>query len=301
LNILVLGKTGQLASTLRNFEKKNNDNLFEFIFLGRDEVNFENLTNLEDYFKEYNPEIVINAVGYTAVDLAESNSLDAFKINATSLTEISIFCKKYNSVLIHISTDYVFDGKKTLPYEESDETNPINVYGKSKLLGEKLIQKFTDKFIIIRVSWVFSYYGKNFLNTILEKSKTVQELNIVDDQIGGPTSTIQIAKVLKIFCKKISNHEKPFGIYHLSGEPYISWYKFAKDIVSIAKDHNLIKDTLIKPINSDDFKSSAIRPKYSGLSNGKIKSIADDINYDYKHYLEKIIIKKAEDGLNKNE
>ncbi len=301
MNILVLGKTGQLASTLRNFEKKNNDNLFEFIFLGRDEVNFENLTNLEDYFKEYNPEIVINAVGYTAVDLAESNSLDAFKINATSLTEISIFCKKYNSVLIHISTDYVFDGKKTLPYEESDETNPINVYGKSKLLGEKLIQKFTDKFIIIRVSWVFSYYGKNFLNTILEKSKTVQELNIVDDQIGGPTSTIQIAKVLKIFCKKISNHEKPFGIYHLSGEPYISWYKFAKDIVSIAKDHNLIKDTLIKPINSDDFKSSAIRPKYSGLSNGKIKSIADDINYDYKHYLEKIIIKKAEDGLNKNE
>ena len=301
MNILVLGKTGQLASTLRNFEKKNNDNLFEFIFLGRDEVNFENLTNLEDYFKEYNPEIVINAVGYTAVDLAESNSLDAFKINATSLTEISIFCKKYNSVLIHISTDYVFDGKKTLPYEESDETNPINVYGKSKLLGEKLIQKFTDKFIIIRVSWVFSYYGKNFLNTILEKSKTVQELNIVDDQIGGPTSTIQIAKVLKIFCKKISNHEKPFGIYHLSGEPYISWYKFAKDIASIAKDHNLIKDTLIKPINSDDFKSSAIRPKYSGLSNGKIKSIADDINYDYKHYLEKIIIKKAEDGLNKNE
>ena len=301
MNILVLGKTGQLASTLRNFEKKNNDNLFEFIFLGRDEVNFENLTNLEDYFKEYNPEIVINAVGYTAVDLAESNSLDAFKINATSLTEISIFCKKYNSVLIHISTDYVFDGKKTLPYEESDETNPINVYGKSKLLGEKLIQKFTDKFIIIRVSWVFSYYGKNFLNTILEKSKTVQELNIVDDQIGGPTSTIQIAKVLKIFCKKISNHEKPFGIYHLSGEPYISWYKFAKDIVSIAKDHNFIKVSLIKPINSDDFKSSAIRPKYSGLSNGKIKSIADDINYDYKHYLEKIIIKKAEDGLNKNE
>ena len=301
MNILVLGKTGQLASTLRNFEKKNNDNLFEFIFLGRDEVNFENLTNLEDYFKEYNPEIVINAVGYTAVDLAESKSLEAFKINGTSLIEISIFCKKYNSVLIHISTDYVFDGKKTLPYEESDETNPINVYGKSKLLGEKLIQKFTDKFIIIRVSWVFSYYGKNFLNTILEKSKTVQELNIVDDQIGGPTSTIQIAKVLKIFCKKISNHEKPFGIYHLSGEPYISWYKFAKDIVSIAKDHNLIKDTLIKPINSDDFKSSAIRPKYSGLSNGKIKSIADDINYDYKHYLEKIIIKKAEDGLNKNE
>lgn len=301
MKILVLGKTGQLASTLRDFEKKNNGTLFEYIFLGRDEIDFENLTNLEDYFREYNPEIVINAVGYTAVDLAESKSLNAFKINATSLTEISIFCKKYNSVLIHISTDYVFDGKKTLPYEESDETNPINVYGKSKLLGEKLIQKFTDKFIIIRVSWVFSKYGKNFLNTILEKSKIEHELSIVNDQIGGPTSTIQIARVLEMFLKKISNHEKPFGIYHLSGEPYISWYKFAKDIVSIASDYNLIKDTFIKPIISDDFKSTAIRPKYSGLSNRKIKSIANDINYDYKDYLEEIIIEKAKDGLSKNE
>jgi dTDP-4-dehydrorhamnose reductase len=114
LKILVLGKTGQLASTLRDFEKKNNGTLFEYIFLGRDEIDFENLTNLEDYFREYNPEIVINAVGYTAVDLAESKSLNAFKINATSLTEISIYCKKYNSVLIHISTDYVFRWRKGL-------------------------------------------------------------------------------------------------------------------------------------------------------------------------------------------
>ena len=293
MKILVLGKTGQLASTLRNFEKKNNDTLFKYIFLGRDEIEFENLTNLEDYFKEYNPEIVINAVGYTAVDLAESKSFDAFKINATSLTEISIFCKKYNSVLIHISTDYVFDGKKTLPYEESDETNPINVYGKSKLLGEKIIQRFTDKFVIIRVSWVYSNYGKNFLNTILEKSKTNEELTIVNDQIGGPTSTIQIAKVLEIFCKKISNCEEPFGIYHLSGEPYISWYKFAKDIVSIATDYNLIKDTVIKPISSDDFQSPAIRPKYSGLSNEKIKSIADNISFNYQECLEEIINEKS--------
>ena len=106
--------------------------------------------------------IVINAVGYTAVDLAESHPFEAYKVNAISLKEISILCKKYNSVLIHISTDYVFDGKKTLPYEESDETSPVNVYGKSKLLGEKLIQKFTDKFVIFRVSWVYSSFGKNF-------------------------------------------------------------------------------------------------------------------------------------------
>ena len=232
MNILVFGKKGQLASTLRDFEKKNKDNLFKYIFLGRDEIDFRDLSNIEDYFKKYNPEIVINAVGYTAVNLAESNPFDAYKINATSLTEISIYCKKYNSILIHISTDYVFDGSKDVPYKEFDETNPLNVYGKSKLLGEKLIQKFTDKYVIIRVSWVYSHYGNNFLNTILEKSKSEEELNIVDDQIGGPTSTVQIARALEIICKQILDHEKPFGIYHLSGEPYISWYKFAKDIVS---------------------------------------------------------------------
>lgn len=293
MNILVFGKKGQLASTLRDFEKKNKDNLFKYIFLGRDEIDFRDLSNLEDYFKKYNPEIVINAVGYTAVNLAESNPFDAYKINATSLTEISIYCKKYNSFLIHISTDYVFDGSKDVPYKEFDETNPLNVYGKSKLLGEKLIQKFTDKYVIIRVSWVYSHYGNNFLNTILEKSKSEEELNIVDDQIGGPTSTIQIARALEIICKQILDHEKPFGIYHLSGEPYISWYKFANDIVSIAADYNLIKDTVIKPISSDDFQSPAIRPKYSGLSNEKIKSIAKNISFNYQECLEEIINEKS--------
>jgi dTDP-4-dehydrorhamnose reductase len=293
LNILVFGKKGQLASTLRDFEKKNKDNLFKYIFLGRDEIDFRDLSNIEDYFKKYNPEIVINAVGYTAVNLAESNPFDAYKINATSLTEISIYCKKYNSILIHISTDYVFDGSKDVPYKEFDETNPLNVYGKSKLLGEKLIQKFTDKYVIIRVSWVYSHYGNNFLNTILEKSKSEEELNIVDDQIGGPTSTVQIARALEIICKQILDHEKPFGIYHLSGEPYISWYKFAKDIVSIATDYNLIKDTVIKPISSDDFQSPAIRPKYSGLSNEKIKSIANNISFSYQECLEEIINEKS--------
>lgn len=293
----MLGKNGQLASTLRNVAKANTDNLFEYFFLGRDMVDFKNLTNLENYFKKYSPEIVINAVGYTAVDLAESHPLDAYKINATSLVDISILCKKYNSALIHISTDYIFDGKKTIPYEECDETNPVNIYGKSKLLGEKFIQKFTDKYLIFRVSWVFSCYGKNFLNTIIEKSKIDSELNIVDDQIGGPTSTKQIVKVLNIFCKKISSNEKPWGIYHLSGEPHISWYKFAKDIVSIATDHNLIKDISIKPISSDNFESPAIRPKYSGLSNNKIRSIAGDIKYNYRSYLEEIIIEKAKDEI----
>ena len=292
MNILVFGKKGQLASTLRDFEK-NKDNLFKYIFLGRDEIDFRDLSNIEDYFKKYNPEIVINAVGYTAVNLAESNPFDAYKINATSLTEISIYCKKYNSILIHISTDYVFDGSKDVPYKEFDETNPLNVYGKSKLLGEKLIQKFTDKYVIIRVSWVYSHYGNNFLNTILEKSKSEEELNIVDDQIGGPTSTVQIARALEIICKQILDHEKPFGIYHLSGEPYISWYKFAKDIVSIATDYNLIKDTVIKPISSDDFQSFAIRPKYSGLSNEKIKSIANNISFSYQECLEEIINEKS--------
>ena len=299
MKILVLGKKGQLASTLRNFEKKNNDSEFKYVFLGKDEVNFENLKNLDNYFKKYNPEIVINAVGYTAVDLAESHPLEAYKVNAISLKKISILCKKYNSVLIHISTDYVFDGKKTLPYEESDETNPVNVYGKSKLLGEKLIQKFTDKFVIFRVSWVYSSFGKNFLNTIIEKSKTNSELNVVNDQFGGPTSTVQIVKALKIFCEKISNDEKPWGIYHLSGGPHISWYKFAEDIISIATNHNLIKDTPIHPISSNDFESLAVRPKYSALSNAKIKSVTKNINYDYKEYLHQIIIDKAKQGLNK--
>jgi dTDP-4-dehydrorhamnose reductase len=301
LKILVLGKRGQLASTLRNFEKKSNESEFEYIFLGRDEVNFENLINLEDYFKKYNPEIVINAVGYTAVDLAESHPLEAYKVNAISLKEISIFCKKYDSALIHISTDYVFDGKKTYPYEESDKTNPINVYGKSKLLGEKLIQKFTDKYLIFRVSWVYSGFGKNFLNTIIEKSKTNLELNVVNDQFGGPTSTSQIVKALRHFCEKISNHEKPWGIYHLSGEPHISWHKFAEDIISIASNYNLIEGIPINPISSDDFKSLAIRPKYSALSNVKIKSVTKNINYDYKDYLEQIIIEKAKQGLNNDE
>lgn len=293
MKILVFGKTGQLASTLFELQDDFKSAAFDLVFLGRDEIDFEYLDKLDDYFKEIKPDIVINAVGYTAVDKAEIESLKAYKVNAISLMEISKYCRKYNSALIHISTDYVFDGKKNKSYIESDEAYPLSVYGKSKLLGEKLIERFTNKYVIIRVSWVFSRYGKNFLNTIFEKCINNLNLNIVEDQIGGPTSTTQIVKIIKIFCKKIESNDNPWGIYHLSGEPHVSWYEFANNILSIILSKGLISSTSIKAINSDEFGSKAKRPKFSGLSNKKIKSVAKEINYDYEYYLEGLINEKV--------
>ena len=174
------------------------------------------------------PDLVINSAAYTNVDGAEDDESKALKVNADTPKVLAIACNQINIPLFHISSDYVFNGTKAESYVETDDTNPINSYGRTKLTGELAIQKMAKKYIILRTSWVFSKNSNNFVNTIMRLAKERDELKVVNDQFGGPTSAEFIAKV---FLKPPTEHKEQWGIYHYSGKPYVSWFEFDKKIV----------------------------------------------------------------------
>jgi dTDP-4-dehydrorhamnose reductase len=210
--------------------------------------------------------------------------------------DLALACAKSHVYLIHISTDYVFDGLKKQEYIESDNCNPINIYGKGKFLGEELVKRFTNDYIILRVSWVFSAYGKNFLKTIIQKSKSESELRIVCDQFGGPTPTALIVKCLNQIICLLSKNNIETGTYNISGQPHVSWYEFAKNIISEAKRHKLIKKNIrIIPIEAIHFKSNANRPNNSRLSVNKIRKVLPNIDFNYFNYLDDIMTTLSKD------
>lgn len=219
-------------------------------------------------FVEIRPELVINCTAYTAVDEAEKNRDLAFRINAGAVGELAKLCKKIDAVLIHFSTDYVFDGRKADGYKEDDLTGPINVYGESKLAGEKLLKENLQKFYLIRTSWLFGKNGKNFVDTMLKFGenavKNNTELKVVNDQIGSPTYTHDLVKA--VIGNFVENNSKlPFGIYHLTNSGICSWYDFAKKIFEIKK-----MSVRILPVTIDQFPRTAKRPSYSILLNSKL-------------------------------
>jgi len=210
-----------------------------------------------------NPEFVIHAAAYTEVDNCESSFDYAFQVNAFGTETVALACKEAKAVMLYISTDYVFDGKKENPYTESDKPNPLNVYGKSKLAGEDYVSKLLKDYYIIRSSWLYGKMGKNFVKTILNLAKEKRELTVVNDQIGSPTYTLDLAKgMAEIIEKRI-----PFGIYNLTNQGYCSWYELAKKILEYAG----LKDLEVKPVTSEEFHRPAVRPKNSRLDNSKIK------------------------------
>lgn len=263
LNVLVTGANGQLAACIKDIEW-----LFpniSFIYTNLSEINLTDKNTIDLFFKNNNINWCVNCAAYTAVDDAESDEVTAYKVNAEGVKNLAINCKKYNVKLIHISTDFVFDGLKSSPYNEEDKTNPIGIYGASKLQGEKALIETLKEFYIIRTAWLYSEHGNNFMKTMLRLAKNKKELNIVADQIGTPTYAKDLANCL---LQIIVSNNKEYGIYHFSNEGVASWYDFTKAIFDITKS-----EVKVNPIPSTDFPTQAERPSYSVLDKDKIKKI----------------------------
>ena len=268
--VLVTGAGGQLGQSLQ-FIAKNFPEI-DFVFCNSKELDITNKFAAEAVFNKTKPDFCINAAAYTAVDKAEVEYEKANLINVTGPKNLAEICKHHNTILLHVSTDFVFDGIKKTPYNEIDNTNPNGVYGQTKLDGELAIQAIWNKHFIIRTSWVYSQFGNNFMKTMLRLASERESLSVVNDQIGTPTNAIDLAEVLiKII---ITTKNKPtnynFGIYNFSNEGQCSWYDFAKKIF----EFNNIKIDL-KPILTTEFPTPAKRPKFSVLDKFKIKTAFD--------------------------
>ena len=262
-NILVTGSTGQLGSdVVKELLKRG----YSTLSPNRSELNLCSEDNIRNYILNSNCEAIVHCAAYTQVDKAEDEKDLCIKINATATKHIVKCAKILDIPMIYISTDYLFDGTKDGEYTENDETNPINIYGESKLAGEKYVQEILDKYYIVRTSWVFNINGKNFIETMLRLSKANNQLSIVNDQIGSPTYTKDLSRLLVDMLET-----SKYGLYHATNEGYCSWYEFANTIFKLA---NINID--IKAINSNEYASRAKRPMNSKLSKDKL------IEYGFK-------------------
>ena len=264
--VLVTGANGQLGQAIQ-FVAGNYPNI-NFVFCSSSDLDITNKENCDSLFNKEKPDFCINAAAYTAVDKAESEPEQAYLINCIGAKNLAETCKEFNAKLIHISTDFVFDGSKNSPYNEADLPNPKGVYGQTKLEGEIAIQEVFDAYFIIRTSWVYSQFGNNFMKTMLRLASERTSLSIVNDQIGTPTNAVDLAECLVTI---ITEHSKlnteHYGIYKFSNEGQCSWFDFAKKIFEI----NQVKIDVI-PIPTTQFPTPAERPKYSVLDKTKIKS-----------------------------
>ena len=239
MNVLVTGGNGQLAKCIRDIDSKLEG--YNFIYKDASELNILNEDLIKSCFLKYNFKYLINCAAYTAVDKAESDADNAHKINTQGSENLAKICSAFNTTLIHISTDFVFNGDSKAPYKEEDKTNPIGVYGASKLNGEQRIKEILDQYFIIRTSWLYSEHGENFLKTMLRLSKDHNELGVVGDQIGSPTYAKDLAAVI---LKIIEKNNTDYGLYHYSNLGVISWFDFASEIFS--QSHIIIKLNNIK-------------------------------------------------------
>lgn len=257
--ILVTGSNGQLGKCLQDAVKEFASPDYQFLFLDRAQLDISQKELVETFFFSNKIDFCVNCAAYTAVDLAETEVEQAFKINADGVKYLAEECAEQKATLIHISTDYVFDGQKSEPYLPDDRPNPINVYGKSKLQGETWAMELNPKTIIIRTSWVYSQYGKNFYTTMLRLMAERDELNIVSDQIGKPTDANDLAKYI---LGMIASNDTNYGIRHFSGPEQMSWFEFAQ---KIAKENGF--EIKLNPIPTSAYPTPAKRPMWSVLGN----------------------------------
>lgn len=265
--VLVTGANGQLGQSLQFIA--NNYPKIEFVFCDSEKLDITDYDNVNAVFNEFIPNYCINAAAYTAVDKAESEPDKAYSINVLGPQNLAKICKMNNTILVHVSTDFVFDGNKVTPYTELDIPSPTGVYGQTKLDGEITIQDIWEKHFIVRTSWVYSQFGNNFMKTMLRLASERDSLSVVSDQIGTPTNAVDLAKALIKIC--LINNQQPttnnFGIYNFSNEGQCSWYDFAKKIFEI---NNSTID--LHPIPTTGYPTPAKRPVYSVLDKNKIKS-----------------------------
>lgn len=266
MKILITGSNGQLGRELVNQLESINQSIkqpkYDVLPATRDDLDISNQTNVDSFIAYNKPDVIINCAAYTKVDACEDNIETAYKINALGARNLAIASEKVNAKLVHISTDYVFNGLSKHPYREDNKTEPNSVYGNSKFMGEKFVEQFSHKYFILRTAWLYGN-GNNFVKTMIRLSSENKEINVVDDQFGSPTSTIDLAKVII----KIMETEH-YGVYHATCEGECSWYDFAKKIFELK---NI--DIKVNPIKSKDFKCKAQRPPYSVLDNFMLRLI----------------------------
>jgi dTDP-4-dehydrorhamnose reductase len=263
LNILITGSNGQLGSEFRL--ACHSYPYFNIIFTDIEELDITSKDSVDAFFRSNSIDAVINCAAYTAVDKAEEETEKAMLINKEAVATLAAACKANHAYMIHISTDYVFDGSARSPYRESDPSSPTSSYGRSKLAGEMAMLNCLEKGMIIRTSWLYSTFGNNFVKTILKKGAEKGELNVVDDQVGSPTYARDLAvAILQILPSAISRNE--LQVFHYANEGHCSWYEFAKAAIELAAI-----PCKINPVGSDKYPQIAPRPSYSILDKSKIK------------------------------
>lgn len=259
--VVVTGGSGQLGQSLQHIASQFSD--AKFYFTDFQEVNIADKESIRAFFDEVKPDFCINAAAYTAVDKAETEEDKAHEINVTGARNLAEVCKEFDTTLIHVSTDFVFDGNKNTPYTEEDKANPQSVYGKTKREGEEAIEAALEKHYIIRTAWLYSQFANNFMKTMLRLAGERSSLGVVSDQIGTPTHAVDLATAIM---QIITSGKNAYGIYHFSNEGVASWYDFAKKIFEI---NNV--NIELNPIPTTAYPTPAVRPAYSVLDKSKIK------------------------------
>lgn len=275
MNILVTGAKGQLGSQMINIIKNGTSEIGPIDEIYKDchvkgidlsDLNITDMSSVRVFFKDYRADIIINPAAFTNVDLCESMQEDAFKANALGARNMAIIAEETGAKIVQVSTDYVFNGQGDRPYEEYDIPNPVSVYGKTKLMGERYVEDFCSRYFIVRTAWLYGYNGRNFVKTILKTAKEKGHLDVVDDQRGTPTNAEDLAHHIL----KIASTEE-YGIYHCTGKGECSWYDFAKKIVEYAKI-----PCSVSPMKSDKLQRAAKRPAYSVLDNMMLRCTVGD-------------------------
>ena len=274
--VLVIGAHGQLASEISVLKDEFQD--LKFYFTPSSETDISQMESVRSIIHHTSPHFIINCGAYTAVDKAESDENRAYQINETGAQNLASLCHENNIFLIHISTDFVFDGTKKSPYIEADPVHPISVYGASKLKGEEAIIKSQCNFTIIRTSWLYSHFGNNFVKTMMRLGAEKSEINVVSDQIGSPTYCRDLARFILTNLHKFSSHNQE--IYHFSNEGIASWYEFAEEIMKL--NHFSCK---VNPIPTSEYPTPASRPAYSVMDKTKVKS---HFSYAIPHWKESL-------------
>jgi len=273
LKIVLIGESGQVAKEIQ----KHADTSFELRALSRKELDLTDPKSCVSIISKFDADIIINAAAYTEVDKAEKEEELATLVNATSPKALAEYSALNNISLIHLSTDYVFGGRGKASWKPSDPAKPETAYGRSKLKGEEGVLSSNGNHVILRTSWIFSSHRLNFLKKIIELSNLRKEINVVSDQVGGPTHASDIAKTCLTIAKKLYADPKKRGIYHFSGKPDVSWANFAREVISL-----LDKKVTINNILSEDYKSEAVRPLNSRLDCNSLQEIYDIERPDWK-------------------
>lgn len=268
MKILVTGSDGQLGRELLACEAEYG---FEMIGAKHSDIDIADPDNVKRAFAQIRPDIAVNAAAYTKVDDAENESALAFAVNGDGPANLAEVCAGFGMPLIHISTDFVFDGAKNAPYLETDPISPLNVYGKSKAAGEDAIASRLREHVIVRTSWLYSRHGKNFVKTMLKIGSENTVVKVVSDQIGSPTSATDLARaVLEIANAVYKGNGNAWGVFHFCNRGITSWSGFAEKIFEFASDRGVCENTRVKPISTDGYPTPAKRPAFSVLDCGRI-------------------------------